>query len=527
MSVEGYSKQTFTDANGHFQMKVQYPPPELVITASKEGFLTSIKVLDIPDINQGHIENVLITFHKSADPVELAPANSTVLSACGVVRISVPPGTAFRNASGNGVPANISAVLTSISPNDAYFNEAPGVFLTNEGDYLLSFCVLNLFFLDLNGNPVFPDGNTRVQLVNTSVTDYSLWQQNKTGRWEKIKQRSDEQNSSQFVGVIDRGNTGKWLSIGKRRVGKKCFVKLRVFQKHQFWGEVVDELAGLFTPKFLLRVGNEEPYQRLNLDFLSGTDSPGRHCYEVRCSKDEPIFGEITLEVIETLGDRVSNPLPAIPVHLEHDRLPGTLRNKLATLNYTVNGEMTKVQINFEADRDGPFYRNKETCEASKPEQNSLWFRTRHPQFPYDDFGKKVCFARILFDIGVQHIDYLIGTSFWRETFTTYYRVAQKIIKGKQMISISQGNFVTSTCLRYRCSEEGSRTVIILQVELTNVTNANVPYRLWCGDQQSRPAPVLNGDSEGYYYGLDENVVEDRCSSEPDTDKYASDVQCR
>ena len=248
------------------------------------------------------------------------------------------------------------------------------MFLTSEEDHLLSFCVLDLFFLDMNGKQVFPNANIRVQLFKTSMAGYLLWQKNSSGRWEKLKRQSDElNNSQQFVGVMGRDNIGNWLNIGKRRVGKKCFVKLRVFRDYNFRNEIEAEKMGLFTPKFFLKVGNEEPYQRFNIDFLPGNDSPGRHCYEVRYSKDELIFGEISLEVIDILGDKIGNPLPAIPVHLAYGELPDILRNKLAILHYTVTGERTYIRLNFEADRDGPFYKNKETCEASTAETKTAF----------------------------------------------------------------------------------------------------------------------------------------------------------
>ena len=159
------------------------------------------------------------------------------------------------------------------------------------------------------------------------------------------------------------------------------------------------------------------------------------------------MFGEVALDASDTLGDKVSNPLPALPVHLARDNLPFTRRNKIAALNYR-NGERTYIRLYFQADEDGPFYKQKDACATSKPESSSLWFRPSHPEMSYDDFGENVCFVRIVFNIGKYDIDYMyvIGTSYWKNEGV--FSSLQKVIRGKYMIS--EGQFNASTCLRYR-----------------------------------------------------------------------------
>ena len=111
----------------------------------------------------------------------------------------------------------------------------------------------------------------------------------------------------------------------------------------------------------------------------------------------------------------------------------------------------------------------------------------------YGDFGnfKTVCFVRIRFDIGIRDIDYIIGTSYWRRDGV--YSSVQKIIQGRQMIS--EYEFVTSTCLRYRCSEDETyRTQIHLDIELTNITTLTDLYTILCVQPGKWPAPVVNED---------------------------------
>ena len=533
LSVDGFYRGVPVDKNGYFSFSIPFCPRKIVIRASAKGYVSTMKVLDIPSDSLGVVENIQVVLFRLADPVLVVAGEENVLKTSGAARIIIPAGTTFLDENGNEAGGNVNAILNFIDPSNANFDDSPGVFVTDRGDELMSFGVLNLRFQDDDGNALTPRGDIRIALADTDATDYKLWLLNNDGGWTEKRsrptiagpaiarpsflRRNRRQAGGDDLGGFGVEDIGRWINIDKVPNAQRCYIKTRVFEDVSFINEVVNNGVDQYQPKFLLKIGNSAPFQGLNL-YRPPTYSPGQTCYEVRCGENPKIKGYVSVLTQETIGNGQSIPFPAIPIHLGNPALPAALDTELANLNYQVNPTETEASLYFKSSSTGPLYDDQTVCEKSTPSENSLWFARRKPVFTNTDFGSDVCYARVMVyhrgPGGAEYLDQLQGTSVWGND--PYY-YADSIVQSEDFANMTYHEFA---CLRYRCSEPGDLTTVHLD---TFVTNENVT----CYTNEFMP-PVLDPANPvyGYYFGADEDVVREECLAADDPEKTVSYVSC-
>ena len=229
-----------------------------MIRSSAEGYVATLKVLDIPADALEIVENVQVVLFKLADPVPIVLGEENILETSGEARIVIPAGTTFLDGNGNEVGGNVNAILNFIDPSNDNFDDSPGRFIIHRQEELMSFGVLNLQFQDNTGNSLTPEGDIRIALADTEVQGYKLWLLDNNGQWKKKKSgqiikhsqaitktnkqairrlasRSRRQASLTDLGSFGTGDIGRWINIDKVPNGaKKCYVKTRVFNDISF-----------------------------------------------------------------------------------------------------------------------------------------------------------------------------------------------------------------------------------------------------------------------------------------------------
>ena len=530
LSVDGYYRGVPVDVNGYFNFHLPFCPGEVVIRARAEGYVSTLKVLDIHSDTLRTIENVQVVLFKLADPVPVVVGKENVLETSGAARIIIPAGTIFLDENGNEVGDNVNAILNFIDPSEDNFDDSPGRFVTDRDEELMSFGVLNLRFKNDVGDSLTPKGNIRIALADSEEPGYKLWLLNSNGKWMKkrsisvigatqalgrLQSRNKRQAGITDLGRFGKDDIGRWINIDKvPRGARRCYIKTRVFDDISFASVVVNNGVDLYRPKFLLKIGNGAPFQGLNL-YRSPTYS-GQTCYEVRCGTPPNIQGYVSVLTQETLGNGQSVSFPAIPIQQGHPSLPSSLDTELGSLNYEVNTAETEAKLGFEVSTNGPLYQDKRTCEKS---DNALWFARRKPVFTNTDFGSDVCYARIIiyqrgYNGPNELLDQLLATSVWGNS--PYY-YAEFIAHNSEFVYTPQRDFA---CVRYRCSEPSDLTKVLLD---TFVTNEDVT----CYASEFTP-PVLDPSSpvHGYYGGIDEGTVKEKCLADRDPEKTAGYVSC-
>ena len=410
LSVDGYYRGVPVDERGYFSFIIPFCPRPIVIRSSAEGYVSTLKVLDIPADALEIVENVQVVLFKLADPVPIVLGEENILVTSGEARIVIPSGTTFLDGNENEVGGNVNAILNFIDPSNDNFDDSPGRFITDRQEELMSFGVLNLRFQDNAGNSLKPNGNIRIALADTEIQGYKLWLLNGQGEWkEKISQhvirpshaisrivsRGKRQAGLTDLGSFGTDDIGQWINIDKvPSDAEKCYIKTRVFDDSTFASEVVNNGVDSYQTKFLLKIGNSAPYQGLNL-YRPPTFSPGQTCYEVRCGESPKIQGILSVWTQETLGNGQSIPFPAIPIQLGNTALPVPLNTELGNLNYLVNPAETEAKLDFKSTSFGPLYEDKTICENSGLSGNSLWFARRQPDFVNTGFGSDICYVKI------------------------------------------------------------------------------------------------------------------------------------
>ena len=519
MSVDGYSRGVPVDERGYFNFRLSFCPGEVVLRASAEGYVYTIMVLDITSDILEIVENVKVVLFKLALPVPVAVREENILETSGAVRIIISDDTSFLDENGNEIGDNVTAILNFKDPSDPYFDECPGRFITDTGDELQSFGVLNLRFKNDAGDDLTFNGHIRIALVGSEEPGYKLWLLNDKGQWvEKIASRKKRQSGNTTVGSFGTGDIGEWINCDRIPSASSCYVKTRVFDNISYTSEVVDNAVDQYKPKFLLKIGSSAPFQGLNL-YRSPTFSPGQTCFEVRCGTPPNILGIVSVLTQETIGNGQSVLFPAIPIQLGNSALPSSIHTELGSLNYVVNTDETEAKLDFESSPTGHLYQDKMTCENSTFYNNTLWLARRAPAFTNADFGSDVCYARIaIYQRGNNGTDELLdqlqATSVWGNG--PYY-YADFIAHNSEFVYTPQRDFA---CIRYRCSEPSDLTTVYLD---TFATNENVT----CNASEFTP-PVLDpaAPDPGYYGGVDEGKVKENYLADSDPEKTAGNVSC-
>ena len=532
MSVVGYSWGVSVDERGYFNFHLPFCPGEVVLRASAEGYVSTLKVLDIALDTLDIISNIQVVLFKLADPVPVVVGEENILETSGAAIIIIPEGATFLDENGNEVEDNVNAFLNFIDPSDDDFDDSPGRFVTDTGEELVSFGVLNLRFKNGVGDFLTPNGDIRIALVGSVEPGYKLWLLNSKGKWvEKISSpviggnqatgrlapRNKRQTGTTDLGSFGTDDIGQWINCDRVPSASMCYIKTRVFDDISFTSEVVDNGVDTYKPKFLLKIGSSAPFQGLNL-YRSPTFSPGQTCFEVRCGTLPNIHGFVSVITQETIGNGQSVPFPAIPIQLGHSALPSSIYTELGSLNYQVNTDETEAKLDFDSSPTGPLYEDRITRENSAPSDNSLWFARRTPVFTDNDFGSDVCYARVvLYQQGNgtnELLDQLLATSVWGNG---PYNYADFIVHNSEFVYTPQG----FACVRYRCSQPADMTTVYLD---TFVTKENVT----CYAITEFTPPILDPATpvHGFYGGVDEGMVREECLTDTDPEGTEIFVSC-
>ena len=184
LSVDGYYRGVPVDERGYFSFIIPFCPRKIVIRSSAEGYVSTLKVLDIPADALEIVENVQVVLFKLADPIPVVVGEENILETSGEARIVIPAGTTFLDGNGNEVGGNVNAILNFIDPSNDNFDDSPGRFITDRQEELMSFGVLNLRFQDNAGNSLKPNGNIRIALADTEIqaTSYGCLMAKESGK---------------------------------------------------------------------------------------------------------------------------------------------------------------------------------------------------------------------------------------------------------------------------------------------------------------------------------------------------------
>ena len=532
MSVNDYHDEVRVDENGYFYFDIPFCPGEVVLRIRADGYLSTLKILDVPTDTLGILDNIQVVLFELAEPVPVVVGEENILETSGAAMITILEGTTFLDKNGNEIRENVNAILNFIDPSDNDFRNSPGRFRTVDGEELVSLGVINLQFESDVGDRLTPNGDIRISLDGLDDPEYTLWVLNSDGYWvEKISDpvvggsqafaglasRKKRQTGNTYIGRFGIGDIGQWINIDKVSSASVCFIKTRIFDDLSFTSEVVDNGVDNYKPEILLKIGTGAPFQGLNL-YRPPTFSPGQTCFEVRCGVTNSL-GIVSVLTQETIGNGQSVLFPAVPIQLGHPQLPGSLNTELGILNYQMNTHKTEARLDFVSSPSGPLYENMTTCENSVLSDNSLWFARRAPMFTDTDFGIDVCYIRFEVEASTstnEIFDQLLAFSAWG-TGPYYYTY----------FTAHRSDFFMMTpkfyyaCLRYRCSQPSDPTNISLDHFVTN-------QNLTCYTSGTLPAPILDAASpiNGFYFGVDEIAVRGECLVETNPEKSAGSVLC-
>ena len=366
----------------------------------------------------------------------------------------------------------------------------------------------------MDGTPLKLRGNIDVENEDPGVKGMRLYKMTTNGQWKELSgggaRRKRQAEDDSVIGSFGPGEVDSWINIDKPEVQKQCYVKMRVFEDNTFSTEITNGQDLTVTPKVLLKVTEGSSVLGLTLN-LAGTDSPGQHCYDVRCTTlpTAPIKGEIMLFERRTSISSFSltQPVPANNPDLPPD---------LPALEYEVDTNARRVSLRFDDSAAGPLFEDENVCQLA-PKEKSLWFALGPAQSPGWNFGDDVCVVRIRVVFKINTFQFnplasLIVSSAWG--------VANEdsdydIVGSSEMLKISEQMF--DSCARYECSKANSVTTVV------TLPTPVVADSISCFNTPVFEAPVINSDNNGYFYGTDENVVKDKCKT---SDQYAHKFTC-
>ena len=522
--MQNYKKKTFMSAElgffsftliqKKFKPKPKSFPKRVTITARKNGYIFSIKHVHVADESTDEVRNIEIVLFERPEPHSFNTAAGVKLTTTNAISVRVPANTEFEDIDGNAVTGRVKAIFHFIDPASKEFEDSPGEFITNNGKQLISFGLFIPSFEAMDGTPLKPKGNIDVENADLGVKGMRLYKMTTNGQWKELSgggaRRKQQAGNDRVIGSFGPGEVDRWLNIDKPEVLKRCYVKMRVFEDNTFSTEVTDGQDLTVTPKLLLKVYVGSSVLGLNLN-PAGTDSPGQHCYAVRCTAlvTSPIEGKIMLFERRTSTSSLSltQPVPANNPDLPPD---------LPALEYTVDTNAKRVSLKFDASAAGPLFEGENECKLATREK-SLWFALGPAQSPGKNFGDDVCVVRIRVAFKRNKFQFNPLASL---SVSSTWGVADEdndndIVDSSEMLTIYEKNF--DSCARYECSKPDSATTVFA------LPTPVVADSISCFSTLVFEAPVINSDIDGYFYGTDENVVKYKCKT---ADQYAYRLNC-
>ena len=527
LTIQNYKKKKFLSAElGFFSFTLNLKkfkpkfPKRVTITARKNGYIFSIKHVDIADESTDEVRNIEIVLFKRPEPITFNTSDGVQLDTPNAVNVRVPANTEFEDENGNVVTGSVNAVFYFISPASRDFENSPGEFITDTNVQLMSFGLFVASFEDMDGAPLKPRGQIDVENADPDVKDMRLYRMTANGQWEELPavgaRRKRQAKNDSFIGSFGPGEVDGWLNIDKPAVQKRCYMKMRVFEDNTFSTEVTDGQDLTVTPKVLLKVYVGSSVLGLNLN-PAGTDSPGQHCYTVRCTDIAPIKGEIMLYERRTDIDSFSltQPVPANNPNLPPD---------LPALEYTVDANAKRARLRFDASAAGPLFEDENVCQLA-PKEKSLWFALGPAQSPGGNFGDDVCVMRVRVMIksdqnNESQSNPLASLNVLSNWGISDEEIDYDIVDANEMVPIPiPSEYAFAACARYECSKTDTpTTVAFLPTPVADTVS--------CHSGQTLEPPVIDSDGDGYYYGTDEDIVKATCKASGPSNPYVNTVVC-
>ena len=521
LTIQDYKKKKFLSAElgffsfilkqKKFKPKPKSFPKRVTITARKNGYSFSIKHVDIADESTDGIRNIEIVLFERPVPNTFNTKDGALLNITDAVSVRVPANTEFEDEDGNVVSGNVQAVFHFIDPESRDFEDSPGEFIPDDGQQLTSLGLFIPSFEAMDGTPLKPRGQINVENGDQGVQGMRLYKMTTKGQWEELPavgaRRKRQAEDDSVIDIFGPDEVNEWLNCDQPEVQKRCFVKMRVFEDSTFSTEVTDGQDLTVNPHVLLKVYEGSSVLGLNL-FLAGTDSPGQHCYPVRCTTlpSAPIRGEIKLyeRREKIISSSLTKPVPVNKPDLPPD---------LPSLEYVVLATAKRARLKFDASAAGPLFEDENVCKLA-PKEKSLWFALGPAQSPGENFGDGVCVmrARLIMEPRPNPSSSLTVFSTWGDSGESY-----DAVNANDMVMLNAFSF--AACVRYKCSETGAPTTVALVPALPVSTFS-------CrGDQEFTP-PVIDSDSDDFFYGTDENRVKATCMASVPAALYGIEIIC-
>ena len=527
LTIQNYKKKTFMSAElGFFSFTLNLKkfkpkfPKRVTITARKDGYIFSIKHVDIADESTDEVRNIEIVLFVRPEPVTFNTSDGVQLYTPNAVSIRVPANTEFEDEDGNAVTGQVNAFIFFIDPASGAFEDSPGEFITDDGQQLTSLGLFIPSFEAMDGSPLKPRGNVDVENADPGVKDMRLYKMTAKGQWKELSgggaRRKRQADNNRVIGSFGPGEVDGWLNCDRPSVQKRCYVKMRVFEDNTFSTEVTDGQDLTVTPKVLLKVYEGSSVLGLNLN-PAGTDSPGQHCYAVRCTTlpTAPIKGEIMLYERRTDIDSFSltQPVPANNPNLPPD---------LPALEYEVDTNAKRARLRFDASAAGPLFEDENVCQLA-PKEKSLWFALGPAQSPGGNFGDDVCVMRVRVMIKRDQNNESQSNPLASLTALSNWGISDEaidydIVDANEMVPIPS-EYAFAACARYECSKTDTPTTVAFLPTPVADTGS-------CHSGQTLEPPVIDSDGDGYYYGTDEDIVKATCKASGPSNPYVNTVVC-
>ena len=349
----------------------------------RNTYLDTTKVVEISNGVSGTI-SITIQMIEMADPVTIDSTIEAVLSldrtqndsSSPVALIKVPANAFYKN-DGSAYTGMVSSFVTFIDPTDDNVRDAiPGVFQLIDEDGstidLESKGMFNLQFQDDEGGDLYVEGLIEVSFPDQAADNFTLWMLNtESGLWESLdptvqgysrKRRQTAYRADRVIGEIDMSavQRRRWINIDKMiryyTSGHRCYYKSRLYKDESLSEEVMNDNAKYRTN---YRVVSDNTLVTLYNGFYYDWQLRN-YCFYAACNNK---VGYISLETYHVIvGGNSYKLIASQPLITDHN-----LQYKILDGGVTIGAVMASSS-------NGPFYRNRYTCQASNINQSHFRF---------------------------------------------------------------------------------------------------------------------------------------------------------
>ncbi|XP_053392462.1 cartilage intermediate layer protein 1-like [Mercenaria mercenaria] len=378
----------YTSGSGMFNFEVTRNSTKIsikLIDNFVKQYLPAVKIVEITDDLNG-ILHFDIWMIKAAQPVEIDSRVENTLIAGGtvdnatepIIQISIPA-NAFYYINGTPYAGTVEASLTFLDPtNNTVLQNIPGVFqfVDEEGQtgLLASLGVFNLYFEDTVGEGLVLDDVADMYIpseLDEQINDQSikLWKLNsEAGVWEYVTpgtgmRRRKRQVSTGWIGEIDWTNIDRqdWWNYDdvKSLTQDPCYFKVRLFMDQKLSENIANPIASVKAEYHYIR-------NKIVTSFRHTISYPENECLYAICEN------KITyLSLYYSAGNENRALFAALPKFGEN------------SLYHELMDENKVLKIQTISSYDGPFYNDKNKCEASTTADSHLRYFYRETSEGY------------------------------------------------------------------------------------------------------------------------------------------------